>query len=98
VYLRNRLTKVLTIIGLAAFAAIGAWQFYLFMVFRDANGIVDVQGGIAHFWLAIGITVVTSVAGFFLFSNFLRYDQRNEMHINLQGHPLAVGRTTKELL
>jgi hypothetical protein len=70
---------------LAALAAIAAWQFYLFAVFKDANGVVDAQGGTLHLWLAIGIAIIVCVAGFFLISNFLRYDKRNEMHITSQG-------------
>ena len=73
--------KFLTIIGLTGLAAIAAWNFYLFATFKDANGVVDVQGGTLHLWLAIGITVLVCSAGFFFFSAVLRYDRRNEMHI-----------------
>ena len=73
--------KFLTIIGLTALAALAAWQFYLFATFKDANGAVDVQGGTLHLWLAIGITVLVCIGGFFFFSKVLRYDRRNEMHI-----------------
>jgi hypothetical protein len=86
VYIKSRFTKILVaVIALAALAAIAAWQFYLFAVFKDAKGVVDVQGGTIHLWLAIGIALVVCVGGFFLFSRFLRYDKRNEMHITSQG-------------
>lgn len=85
-YIKSRFTKILVaVIALAAFAAIAAWQFYLFAVFKDAKGVVDVQGGTIHLWLAIGIALVVCVGGFFLFSRLLRYDNRNEMHITSQG-------------
>ena len=73
--------KFLIIIGLTALAAMAAWQFYLFATFKDANGAVDVQGGTLYLWLAIGITVLVCIGGFFLFSTALRYEKRNEMHI-----------------
>lgn len=34
--------------------AIAAWQFYLFVVFRDSQGSLDAQGGGFNLWLAIG--------------------------------------------
>jgi hypothetical protein len=73
--------KFLTVIGLTGLAAIAAWNFYLFATFKDANGAVDVQGGTLHLWLAIGITFLVCIGGFFFFSAVLCYDRRNEMHI-----------------
>jgi hypothetical protein len=96
---RKRGTKILlTVIGLGALAAIAAWQFYLFAVFKDANGAVNVQGGTIHLWLAIGIAITVCIAGFFLFLRGLRYDKHNEMHITSQGHPLGASRITKDVL
>ena len=96
---RKRGTQILlTAIGLGALAVIAAWQFYQFAVFKDASGAVDAQGGTIHLWLAIGIALLVSVAGFFLFSRLLRYDRSNEMHITSQGHPLAARRITKDVL
>lgn len=71
--------------GLAILAAIAAWQFYLFVAFKSANGAIDVQGGTIHLWIAIAIGLITSVAGFFFISNFRRYDRENQMHIASQG-------------
>jgi hypothetical protein len=70
---------------LAIFAAIAAWQFYLFAAFRGTDGVVDVQGGTIHLWVAIGIGLVTCVGAFLLISSFRAYDRRNEMHITSQG-------------
>jgi len=85
-YLKNRFTKVLTaVVGLAALAAVAAWQFYLFAVFKDAKGVAAGQGGTVHLWLAIGIALIVCVGGFFLFSRLLRYDLQNEMHITSPG-------------
>ncbi len=87
---RNSQKRIITsVIGLAILAAIAAWQFYLFVVFRGADGVVDVQGGRVHLWFAIGIAFITCVGAFFLISSFRRYDRRNEMHITSQGRPLG---------
>jgi hypothetical protein len=79
--------RVLMLIGLGILAAIAAWQFYLFAVFRGADGIVDVQGGTIHLWVAIAVGLITCVGAFFLISSFRRYDGRNEMHITTRGRP-----------
>lgn len=83
-------------IGLAAFAAISAWQFYQFAVFKAANGAVDVQGGGIHLWLSIGSALIGCVVAFFVFSKLVRSDNQDELHITSQGHPSGVGRTTKD--
>jgi hypothetical protein len=89
---------LMAVIGLAALSAIAGWQFYLFAVFKDAQGVVDVQGGKVHLWLAISISLIVCIAGFFFFSSFLRYDQRNEIHITSPGPPVGVARITKDVL
>lgn len=81
-------TRILTLLGLAVFAAIAAWQFYLFATFKGTDGVVDVQGGTIHLWVAIGVGLATCVGVFVLISRFRRYDRRNEMHITSQGSPL----------
>jgi uncharacterized membrane protein len=73
--------KFLTIIGLTGLVAIAALNFYLFATFKDATSAVDVHGGTLHLWLAIGVTALVCIGGFFFFSAVLRYDSRNEMHI-----------------
>lgn len=80
--------RILTLLGLAIFAAIAAWQFYLFAAFRGTDGVVDVQGGTIHLWVAIGIGLVTCVGACFLISSFRGYGRRNEMHNTSQGPPL----------
>ena len=97
--MKNSLTKMFTaIIGLALLAAVAAWQFYLFVVFRGANGATDLQGGKVHLWVAIVIALLACITGVFLISKFLSYDRRNEMHVTSQGHPLGVGRSTQSRL
>ena len=90
--------KVLAVIGLAALAAIAAWQFYLFATFKDASGAVDVQGGTLHLWLAIGIAVLVCVGGIFLFSKFLSSDKQDEIHITSAGQQIGAAGFRKNLL
>lgn len=80
--IRKSLTNVLlSVIGVIAIAAIAVWQFYLFATFKTSHGVLDVQGGAIHLWLAVGAVLVACLAGFLVFSVFLRYDKNNEMHI-----------------
>lgn len=61
------------------FAAVAVWQFYLFVVFRDARGALDVQGGGAHLWYAIGAAVLTCVC--VCVGIFRRINHTEEYHI-----------------
>ena len=90
--------SLLAVIGVAALGALGAWQFYLFVTFRDSQGAVDVQGGTVHLWLPIGIALIVCIAGIFLFSRFLRYDTRNEIHITSADPSLTEGRIVENVL
>lgn len=75
-------TNVLAaVIGVMSIAAVAVWQFYQFVTFKNPQGVVDVQGGTHHLWWAIGAAFVACLAGFLLFSVFVRYDKENEMHI-----------------
>lgn len=76
--MKNLGNGLLWAVGLVA-AAIAAWQFYLFVVFRDARGVLDVQGGGLHLWLAIGASVVACVCVFF--GIFRRINKTEEFHI-----------------
>jgi hypothetical protein len=63
----------------ALWAAIAIWQFYLFVVFRDTKGALDVQGGGSHLWYAIGAAVLTCVC--ICFGIFRRINHTEEFHI-----------------
>lgn len=65
-------------VGLAA-AAVAIWQFYLFVVFRDAQGSLDAQGGGANLWLAIAAAAVAcACVGLGIFG---RISHAEELHI-----------------
>jgi hypothetical protein len=70
-----------SIIAVIVVAAISLWQFYAFVSFRDANGVVDPQGGISHLWWALALAVISCAGGFFVSSVFLRHDAKDELHI-----------------
>jgi hypothetical protein len=75
---KNLKSVVLWVVGLAA-AVIAAWQFYLFVVFRNSRGALDAQGGGANLWLAVGAAVVACVC--ICFGIFGRINQTEEFHI-----------------
>jgi hypothetical protein len=78
---KSRKTFLSALIIVMSIAVIAVWQFYMFVTFKNPNGIVDVQGGIQHLWWAIGIGLLACTAAFLFFSVFLRYDRNDEMHI-----------------
>jgi hypothetical protein len=75
---KSQTSALLWVVSLLA-AAIAAWQFYLFVVFRDSRGILDAQGGGLNLWLAIGAAGVACVC--VLFGIFRRINQTEEFHI-----------------
>jgi hypothetical protein len=75
-YSRKNLRNVSgAIIGMVAAAALGVWQFYLFVTFEGS------QGGTGHLWWAIAMALVSCAAGFFVFSVFVRHDSDDDLHI-----------------
>ena len=69
---------VLWVLGLTA-AAVAAWQFYLFVAFRDSRGALDAQGGGANLWLAAGAAAVACAC--VCYGIFGRINQAEELHI-----------------
>jgi hypothetical protein len=81
-YIRKSLTNVLSmVIVVMAIAAAGVWQFYLFIIFKNAHGGAGMQGGTLHLWLGIGALLIAGIAGLFLFSVFLRHDRPDALDI-----------------
>jgi hypothetical protein len=68
------------IIGVVVAAALGVWQFYLFVTFEGS------QGGTGHLWLAIAMALVACGAAFVVFSVFVRHDTDDELHITSTRH------------
>ena len=76
---RNNLLSAIIVV--TSIAVIAVWQFYMFVTFKNTNGIVDVQGGMQHLWWAIGFGLLACTGAVLFFSVFLRYDSSDEMHI-----------------
>lgn len=74
-----------TIISVALLATIAVYQFYLFVNFKGTSGILDVQGGRGHLWLAFIVAGFACFAAFFVFSAFLHHDRDEVMHITSIG-------------
>ncbi len=74
----NLIAVLLWVVGLAA-TAVAAWQFYLFVVFRDARGVLDAQGGGLNLWLALGAAAVACAC--VCLGIFGRINKTEEFHI-----------------
>jgi uncharacterized membrane protein len=81
-YVKKNSRKVsASIASVILLTAVGAWQFYQFVTFRNELGSLDLQGGRYHLWWAIAMAVLACVATFFVFSVFMRHDTDDELHI-----------------
>jgi hypothetical protein len=84
---KNLKNVTASIIGLVLVAAIGIWQFYLYVTFKDSNGLAKTDGGGMHLLLAIVMAVFACFIGFLVFSVFLRHDTDDDLHITLAPVP-----------
>lgn len=76
--MRQLVTTLLWALGLLM-AATAAWQFYLFVVFRNSWGMLDAQGGGLNLWLAVGAAVLACACVFL--GIFRRINKAEELHI-----------------
>lgn len=81
---KTRKNLVPALIGVISLAAVAVWQFYVFVTFQDATGLVDVHAGRLHLWVAIGLGLIACIAAFLILSVLVRHDQSDEMHITSQ--------------
>jgi uncharacterized membrane protein len=84
---KKNILMVITVVG--GLAAIALWQFYVFVTFKNATGLVDVQGGSTHLWAAILFGLAACIGAILSASFFLRYDRNDEMHITSPPAPRA---------
>ena len=73
-YRNSRKNVLLANLVVMAVTAVAVWQFYQFATFKDPNGMLDAQGGIQHFWWAVGLGGFACAIAFLFFSVLLRYD------------------------
>ena len=75
-YARKNLRNVTgSIIGIVVAAALGVWQFYLFVNFEGS------QGGTSHLWWAIAMALLACGIAFLVFLVFVHHDTDDELHI-----------------
>lgn len=67
--------------AVAVLTTLAVWQFYLFVTFKDTSGILDLQGGRGHLYVAISASLLGCIAAFFALSAVMRYDSKKELHI-----------------
>jgi len=78
-YYGKKLTSTLLPAVGILWTAVAVWQFYLFVVFRDARGALDAQGGGPNLWYAIVAAVLTCVC--VCLGIFRRINHTEEFHI-----------------
>ena len=66
---------VAAVIGLVVMAIVASRQLFLFAVFRDAQGLLDSQGGKYHLWLAFSAGIAACVAGGLMYRFFLLHER-----------------------
>ncbi len=76
--MKHLVTALLWAVGLLMLAT-AAWQFYLFVAFRDSRGVLDAQGGGFKLWLAVGATAVACAC---VFLGVLRHVNRSWAYHN----------------
>ncbi len=84
---KNLKNVVGSIFGLVVVATIAIWQFYAYVTFKDANGLLNVEGGTMHLLLAIVMAVFACLIAFLVFSIFLRHDTDDDLHITFAPAP-----------
>jgi hypothetical protein len=84
---KNLKNVVGSIAGLIVVAAIGIWQFYAYVTFKDPNGVLNAEGGTIHLLLAIVMAVFACLMAFLVFSIFLRHDSDDDLHITFAPAP-----------
>src|SRR6266446_8264968 len=89
---KNLKNVVGSIAGLIVVAGIAIWQFYAYVTFKDANGLLSAEGGTMHLLLAIVMAVFACLMGFLVFSIFLRHDSDDDLHITFAPLPNHLSR------
>ena len=70
-YIELKQTKfVATVVSVIVLALVASRQFYLSVVFRNAQGLLDAQGGKYHLWWAVGATLMTCLVGSLMYRFF----------------------------
>jgi hypothetical protein len=75
-YLKKSQTKfVVAVVSMFAMAIIASRQLYLFVVFRNQQGLLDRLGGRYHLWLAAGAILIAAIAAALMFLFFFGHEE-----------------------
>jgi hypothetical protein len=79
-------------VGMIGMMIAAGRQLYLFMVFRNREGLLDAQGGRYHLWLAVGAILAASLAAclMFLFFTDRRKSKRSAWESPLIPRPALI--------
>jgi hypothetical protein len=77
----NKILRALLIALSATSTLVALWQFYLFVQFRNAAGVLDPQGGTGKLWLAIAAALIACAAAAYLFFSTVNHDKEDVIHI-----------------
>jgi hypothetical protein len=83
-YLKKSRTKfVAAVVSMFAMAIIASHQLYLFVVFRNQQGLLDRLGGRYHLWLAAGAILIAAIAAALMFLFFLGHEESKRIEAPL---------------
>ena len=81
-YIKKSQTKfVAAAVGMLAMAILASRQLYLFVMFRNPQGLLDSQGGRYHLWLAMGAILMGCVAACLMFLFFLGHGKSEQPEV-----------------
>jgi len=66
---------VAALIGMLVMVIVTSRELFLFAVFRDPQGFLDLQAGRYHLWLSIGAGITACIAGSLMFRFFSRHEK-----------------------
>jgi hypothetical protein len=93
-YIKKSQTQfVAAVVGMLVMAIIASRQLYLFVVFRNQQGLLDPLGGRYHLWLAAGAILMAAIAAGLMFLFFLGREEseRTEVPVSpLQTEPTLI--------
>jgi len=72
---------VAAVIGMLVMAIIASRQLYLFVVFRNEQGLLDPQGRRYHLWLAAGAILMAAIAAGLMFLFFLGREESEQTEV-----------------
>lgn len=93
-YIKKRhIQFVASVVGMFVMAIIASRQLYLFVAFRNEQGLLDTQGGRYHLWVASGAILMAAIAAGLMFLFFLGREKSSWTEVSvssLQTQPALI--------